>query len=142
MLSSRHAQSSSTWPLLQAADIRILQEELRQAQLHTSQLDTELHTQRMETSASQQAKQAPPDTSVSESGNMEQGRVGFIMASQPHSSLVCNLMCLLLCSCKCLSFCRSHTRFRQNVMAKMQAYLQTVHMQSGIHLDSSTICTG
>ena len=63
----------------------------------------------MQASASQQAKQGPPEVAAAESGAVEQGRAGLIMAYDPDSPLVRNLMCLLLCSCKCLSICRGLT---------------------------------
>lgn len=82
---------------------------MRQAQLHTARLEAQLHTQAahsieagasqqsIETGASQQAKQAPPQVAAAESGAVEQGRAGLIVAYHPQSPQVCNLMGLLLC---------------------------------------------
>lgn len=73
---------------------------MRQAQLHTAQLEAQLHTQaahrteagasqqRIEAGPSQQAKQAPPEVAAAESRALEQGRACLIMAYLPQSAQV------------------------------------------------------
>lgn len=95
--------------MLQADDIKILKEELRQAQLHTAQLEAQQAAQSIEAGPSQPDKQAPPQVAAAEAGALEQGRAGLIMAYHPPSALVRNHMGLHLCCCKCLRFCRGLT---------------------------------